>query len=142
MKILLNLDALVECPYCEQEIVGGEREDAHGECEHLILIHVPLHDEDKPGFVQGDPILEWWNAQDFPSLWQHRVDDRAGVETVGIENVNPNLARVLEAYSRCPHIDVLILQEDQGSGPSSGAIGPVLFGFSKGRHALPLCSGN
>jgi hypothetical protein len=132
VEITLECDGLIQCPYCHEEIASNEREEEHGVCEHLVCIHLPTSgDGERPDFSKDNAFTQWWRDQDFPGLAEDRDGDSETMTALGYGNLSPGIARILGAYIKCPHLDCLIAQEDQGFGPCCGSIGPVLFGFRK-----------
>ena len=130
VKITIEHDGTIECPYCGLEIASNEREEEHGVCEHLICVHLfSFSDEDNPDFSKDETFAEWWRNQNFEDLCEERDDDPDSTSAFGYKELNPKVVRVLKSYETCPYIDCLVAQEDQGGGPSCGAIGPVLIGF-------------
>lgn len=130
-KIVLEFGDPVLCPYCQTVIASSEAEEARGECEHLVCVHLVKFQDNGPDFSVGNGFNDWWRSQQWEDLYEDRDNDPESVAAFGHKALDPKMVRVLRVYADCPWIDRLVAQEDQGFGPSSGAIGPVLFGFRK-----------
>ena len=126
-KILITCNDLIECPYCRKEIISADAVEL-GECEHLVCIHLPSYQKDGLEFAKDSVFKGWWNEQPWKDLYDERDDDPQRASAFGRDNLDAKMVRVLQAYAACPHVDVLIEQEDQGTG----AFSSVLFGFRKG----------
>jgi len=130
-KIVFTKKDPIYCPYCHKKIADSHATEEHGQCRHLVSIHLPNFRSDRPDFSKDAAFTDWWHAQPWNDLYEDRDDDPPTVAAFGHDKLTAQIVRFLRAYEACPHIDVLIAQEDQGYGPFWGSIGPVLFGFRR-----------